>query len=139
VTEPFYALSIKQPWAALVVAGRKTVEVRTWPTRRRGRILIHTGKVPDRRPQAWAWVADDPVLRVAAGLTGGVVGVGELADCLTYPTAAAFAADAGRHRNDPAWFRPPRLYGFVVAGVRPVPFHPCPGKTYFFRVDGIEL
>ena len=25
------------------------------------------------------------------------------------------------------------------AGVRPVPFHPCPGNTFFFRVDGLEL
>ena len=27
-----YALSIKQPWAALVVCGVKTVEVRRWPS-----------------------------------------------------------------------------------------------------------
>ena len=27
-----YALSLKQPWAALVVFGRETIEVRRWPT-----------------------------------------------------------------------------------------------------------
>ena len=41
-TDPtlMYALSIKQPWAALVVQGLKTIEIRRWPTARRGQILI---------------------------------------------------------------------------------------------------
>ena len=32
-----YALSVKQPWATLLVHGLKTIEVRAWPTARRGR------------------------------------------------------------------------------------------------------
>src|SRR5438105_4444384 len=51
-----YALSIKQPWAALLVHGRKTIEVRRWPTARRGRILIHAARLPDPRPEAWQQV-----------------------------------------------------------------------------------
>src|SRR5206468_872693 len=77
----WYALSVKQPWAALLAAGVKTVEVRTWPTGRRGRLLIHAGKVPDERPEAWAWVTT-PALKAAAELRGGVVGVGELTGCV---------------------------------------------------------
>lgn len=38
------ALSIRQPWAALVVMGPKDIENRTWPTKRRGRVLIHAAK-----------------------------------------------------------------------------------------------
>jgi hypothetical protein len=34
------ALSVKQPWAGLIASGRKTIEVRTWPTRHRGDLLI---------------------------------------------------------------------------------------------------
>ena len=30
-----YALSIKQPWAALLVHGLKTMEIRSWPTAHR--------------------------------------------------------------------------------------------------------
>src|SRR5204863_2700985 len=41
MTPCVYALSLKQPWAALLVHGRKSVEVRSWPTARRGRVLIH--------------------------------------------------------------------------------------------------
>jgi len=134
-----YALSVKQPWAALLVAGHKVVEIRTWLTRRRGRILIHTGKVPDRRTRVWDLVASDPALRAAADVTGGVVGVGELVDCLTYSTPEAFDADRARHLNDAGSFRPPRMYGFAFARVRPVPFLPCPGSTFFFPVDGFIL
>jgi len=128
------ALSVRQPWAALIVAGMKTVEVRTWATRRRGPVLIHTGKLIDPRPQAWAWI-DTPELRDLAALRGGVVGAAEVAGCLTYDTPAGFAADAARHRNAPAWFAPPRLYGFELRDARAVNFYPYPGRTMFFEVD----
>ena len=51
-----YALSVKQPWAALIVAGLKTIEVRRWPTGRRGRILIHAAREPDKRADVWRHV-----------------------------------------------------------------------------------
>src|SRR3712207_8348570 len=45
-----YALSVKQPWAALLAAGVKTVEVRTWPTNRRGpRSEEHTSELQSRQ------------------------------------------------------------------------------------------
>jgi hypothetical protein len=121
------------------MAGRKVVEVRTWSTNRRGSILIHAAKLPDRRPEAWALVAGDRNLRAATEVRGGVVGVSELTDCLTYATARAFAADRGRHLNEPAWYRPPRMYGFVLAEARPVAFVPCIGYTFFFTVHGVVL
>ncbi len=39
----FPALSIRQPWAELIMQGRKTLEIRTWKTNYRGCIWIHTG------------------------------------------------------------------------------------------------
>src|SRR6478672_6968545 len=77
------AISVKQPWAALIVAGLKTVEVRTWPTRRRGAVLIHAGKVADDRPEGWDRIST-PHLREAAELRGGVIGVAEIAACRGY-------------------------------------------------------
>ena len=35
------ALSLWQPWASLLVAGRKRCETRSWPIRHRGPLLIH--------------------------------------------------------------------------------------------------
>ncbi|HET6574425.1 MAG TPA: ASCH domain-containing protein [Fimbriiglobus sp.] len=133
----WYALSVKQPWAALLAAGVKTVEVRTWPTARRGRLLIHAGKVPDDRPEAWAWVTT-PELRAAAELRGGVVGVGELTGCIAYQTRTAFEADRGRHLNLPDWFVEGGLYGFAFRDLRPVAFVPCVGNTFFFPVEGFD-
>ena len=37
------ALTIKQPWAALIVDGHKKYEFRSWKTKYRGKILIHAG------------------------------------------------------------------------------------------------
>ncbi len=35
------ALSVRQPWAELILLGRKTVETRTWRTAHRGPFAIH--------------------------------------------------------------------------------------------------
>ena len=35
------ALSIRQPWAWLILHGGKDIENRTWATKLRGRVLIH--------------------------------------------------------------------------------------------------
>ena len=133
-----YALSVKQPWAALLAAGRKTVEVRTWGAARRGSVLIHAAKVPDPRPEGWA-ALDTPELKSLAGLQGGILGVADLADCLRYPTPEAFAADRARHLNAPGWFRPPQLFGFAFENARILPFAPWMGNTFFFAVPGYNF
>src|ERR1051325_2394524 len=89
---PIHALSIKQPWAALVVAGLKSIEIRRWPTARRGRILIHAARVPDDRLDAWKYV-QTPLLRELAQLRGGIIGAVELTGCLSYQDLAGFAGD----------------------------------------------
>ncbi len=134
-TPEWFALSVKQPWAALLALGVKSVEVRTWPARRRGPVLIHASKIPDDRPEAWDWVTT-PELRLLAQRRGGVVGVGELTGCVKYATAAAFAADRLRHLNDPSWYVEAGLFGLTFRDLRPVPFVACPGNTFFFRVEG---
>ncbi|MEV0821936.1 ASCH domain-containing protein [Nonomuraea rubra] len=40
-------LTVRQPWAALLVAGIKDVENRSWGTPYRGRLLIHSGLKTD--------------------------------------------------------------------------------------------
>lgn len=41
-------LVLKQPWASLVLEGKKTIELRTWQTKYRGPILIVAGRGIDR-------------------------------------------------------------------------------------------
>ncbi len=127
-----YALSIKQPWATLLLHGLKSIEIRRWATARRGRILIHAARVPDA--SATAWAAVPRALRGAAEVVGGLVGSCEVVDCIPYRTPEAFAADQPRHLNDPAWFAPPVLYGFVMTHPKPMPFRPYPGWVRFFPI-----
>jgi hypothetical protein len=61
-----------------------------------------------------------------------------LTACVSYPTAEAFAAAAGDHRNEPDWFRPGGLYGFVFQDTHPIAYHPYPGQTMFFAVEPIS-
>lgn len=41
-------LTIKQPWATLIMLGYKKYEFRSWQTKYRGEILIHAGKGVDK-------------------------------------------------------------------------------------------
>ena len=41
-------LSIRQPWAWLILHGGKDVENRNWATKVRGRVLIHAGSTMTR-------------------------------------------------------------------------------------------
>jgi hypothetical protein len=94
----------------LLAQGRKTIEIRRWPTLKRGPILIHAARIADSRPEAWALVPKEWL--VMANQAGGIIGVGELTDCVAYRTRDSFAADREKHLNDPAWFETPAMYGF---------------------------
>ena len=41
-------LTIKQPWATLIMQGNKRFEFRSWQTKYRGDLLIHAGKGIDK-------------------------------------------------------------------------------------------
>ena len=41
-------LTIKQPWASLIMLGYKRFEFRSWKTKYRGKILIHAGQGIDK-------------------------------------------------------------------------------------------
>lgn len=131
--KPQIALSVKQPWAALIVAGLKSIEVRGWATDRRGRILIHASKVADTRPEAWRHLPKS--LAKQAQLSGGIIGSVELTGCVEYPSRESFEADGRLHLNDPHWFKPPRLFGLVVTRPKKEKFHPVLGNVKFFTVS----
>jgi hypothetical protein len=126
------ALSLKQPWAALVVSGLKTIEIRRWRATRRGRILIHASGSADNRPEAWKHVTDE--IAPLAKLRGGILGAVELTDCLDYRTPQAFEADQSRHLNEPDWYLKPVLYGFVFADPKKLAFQRVSGWVRFFSV-----
>lgn len=117
------ALSIRQPWAHLIVHAGKDIENRDWFTNQRGRILIHAAKGMTRDEyadvrefcdrSANAFVPDFDALQ-----RGGVIGSVEIVDCVAH--------------SESRWFF--GRYGFVLRDPRPLPFVPFKGSLGFFEV-----
>ena len=107
------AISVRQPHAWLIVSGAKDIENR--PRRRsyRGRVLIHASLTHEHEAE----VLGEPL--PAEFWYGGIVGVVEIADCVT------------RHRS--RWFTGP--HGFVVRYARPRRFRRCNGGLGVFYPD----
>lgn len=112
------ALSIRQPWAWLILHGGKDIENRCWPTRFRGCFLIHAAKGMTRAE--YEDVEDLSCLPPFEALQrGGIVGTVEIVDCV---------------RESPSeWFCGP--FGFVLRNPQPLPFRPLKGALGFFEVS----
>ena len=70
-------LTIKQPWATLIMQGDKRFEFRSWQTKYRGELLIHAGKGIDK----------EAMKRLSKYLpenipSGKILGKVKLADCI---------------------------------------------------------
>jgi len=120
------ALSVKQPWAWLIVNGYKEIENRNWPTAHRGRIFIHASKQVDNSDNSWDFIKEriDPKtfkkLREMTFPRGCLVGEVDLIGCTT---------NCGNQ-----WFV--GAYGFTFAYPecydRPIPY---PGRLGLFNVE----
>lgn len=133
ISEPSVALSVRQPWATLIVFGIKTIEIRSWSSKRVGPIYIHAGQSADRRDEGWKFVPKH--LQEFTEQRGGLVGQAHLVECVRYDTPDQFARDVRKHFNNPNWFAPPRMFGLVLKDPKPCPFLPCRGDLYFFPVE----
>jgi hypothetical protein len=121
------ALSIRQPWAWLIIHGGKDIENRTWKTNVRGRILVHAAKgmTHDEYDAAMECaifggnLAPDALPNYDQLQRGGIIGSVEIIDCVSASKSPWFF---GR-------------YGFVLRDSQPLPFHPCSGRLGFFEVQ----
>lgn len=111
------ALSIRQPWAGLIVSGRKTLEVRSWPTKYRGPLLVCAGAALARGAKH---------LLVGGELRGHALGIVDVVDC-RIGTAADAAAAGG--------FDPTGDYVWVLESPRLVAPFPMLGRLGLFDVD----
>jgi ASCH domain len=98
--EPVKALSIKQPWAHLVIHGQdgayKTIETRVWQTHYRGDLLIVSSKLPVARP--WAIRFDAAEMEF-----GKAIGIVDLVDCRVMTRDDETAAMCGIYRDAWSW------------------------------------
>ena len=51
-------LTIRQPWAGLIVLGIKDIENRTWGTKHRGKMYIHSSSQRFDRFDPWEWIEE---------------------------------------------------------------------------------
>jgi hypothetical protein len=130
---PQLALSIRQPWATLIVLGLKTIEIRRWSTPIRGRIYLHAGKIADDRREGWSRVPEEHFALTSR--RGGLIGTIDLVECRTYGSVRQFARDRQLHFNEPSWFLPPQVYGFRFEGPAIAPFCAVSGQVKFFPVE----
>lgn len=75
------ALSIRQPWAWAVMAGKKKVENRDWPTLFRGRLAIHAAKYLEWVP-CWRLPDGTPIPPGNELPLGALLGTVEVVDCV---------------------------------------------------------
>jgi hypothetical protein len=119
------AISIRQPWAWLIIAGVKPIENRTWPTKVRGRVLVHAAKGMTRYEYesachlAWSINPEMMIPAFEKLQRGGIIGSVEIVDCV--------------QRSDSPWYE--GEYGFVLRDPQPLPFISLKGALGFFEVD----
>lgn len=117
------ALSIRQPWAWLILNAGKNIENRTWQTHFRGWFLIHAAKgcTQNEFDDAMNFACDAGFRTAEPALSelprGGIVGVAKLGSCTRASESPWFVGD----------------WGFVLDEVRPLPFVPCKGALGFFK------
>jgi len=123
------AISIRQPWAWLIVNGYKPLENRNWITKHRGEVLIHASL-----GMSW-WEYESchdlvAAINKATGSNmvlpdyhdlnrGGIVGIANLTGVIS--------------RSESPWFS--GKFAFVMEDARNLPFHKCRGTLSIFNTD----
>ncbi len=107
------AITIRQPWATLIMQGVKRYEFRSWKTNYRGEVLIHAGKGIDK----------EAVERLAKYLPEGELPLGKIlgkvtiTDCV--PMSEEFADMLSKENNDIYTTHSfSRNYGFKLDNVK---------------------
>jgi hypothetical protein len=121
-------LSLKQPYAELLVSGQKTIELRTWNTKFRGEFLIHASKKIDR--QACDSLKIDPHQLTK----GAIVGKATLTDVKFYHDSKSFLRDKNKHHSNARFVK--KLYVFKISNAhkfrKPTLMN---GRLGFFNVE----
>jgi hypothetical protein len=123
-------LSVRQPWADLIVTGIKDVENRTWPTDLRGKLLIHAPKTVDWAAvtQLHHWLPASELKTWLGRQTpdeyqptiAALLGITEVVDCVTHHPSRFFSGPFGFVLQHSRPFAQPIPYRGRL-GIFPVP------------------
>lgn len=121
-------LSLKQPFADMVVDGKKTIELRKWNTHFRGRFIVHASGTVDRYACSVLGIDPGSLIKKAA------IGEATLVDVKKYENLKEFEGDREKHRATDAYRN--SVYGFILKAARrfrkPVAMK---GRLGFFETD----
>lgn len=112
------ALSVRQPWAWLIVNRIKDVENRTWRTNYRGLLAIHASKTVDGAAYDVLRARGVCMPELSGMLRGGIVGTVDVVDCVD--------------ESDSAWFTGP--HALVLASPLVCEFVPARGQLGIFNI-----
>ena len=119
-------LSIRQPWAWLILHAGKDIENRAWPTKVRSRILIHAARTMIKKDYDAAVFFAVRRCGVSPAIIpdyldlprGGIVGSVEITGCVKSSTSPWFEGE----------------YGFLLRNPEILPFKPTKGQLGFFDI-----
>jgi len=109
-------LSLKQPYADLVIKGKKKIELRKWNTHFRGKFYIHASKIPDKKALK-KFRYENSKLPL-----GYIIGKVKLVDVKKYKNDKEHKKDKNLHLASSVWGN----YGFILKN--PVRIKPIKAK-----------
>jgi hypothetical protein len=115
------ALSLKQPWAELIVSGKKIIETRKWKTKFRGEFYIYSSKIFNKY-HCEEFGIKNPT-------TGALIGKAELVDVKEYKNEQEFKEDYNKH-----FAKNFVKYGYILKNIKRIKPIPCKGRLNFFEV-----
>ena len=121
-------LSVSQPYADLIISGKKTIELRTWNTKFRGEFLIH----------APLKIKKDACRRLRIGesnfRTRVIIGKVEIYDVKVYESLKELKVDYNKHLASEEFLH--HRYGFLLRNPQalriPIPYK---GSLGFFEAN----
>ncbi len=116
-------LSIKQPFAELIVQGKKKIELRKWNTKFRGEFLIHASKTPDKKAMQRFDFSDLPL--------GAIIGQASLIGVKQYTTKKEHNKDRDLHLATSFWGN----YGFVLENPKRIKEIKVNGRLGFWEFE----
>jgi hypothetical protein len=119
------ALSIRQPWAELILQSRKTIELRTWSAEYRGPLWLHASKAADLALDSSFDVSDPP-----RGAFVGRITLEEIS-----PVDASRWEGWRSEHLDPGRYRPGLFAWHLTSPERLSQPVPAPGRLNLFKVD----
>lgn len=120
-------LSVSQPFADLIISGKKIIELRNWNTNFRGEFLIHA-PIKIRTEDCKRLKINEKLV------TGAIIGKAELYEVKKYNSIKEIKADQKFHLASKNFHG--RTYGFMLKNSKslriPIPYK---GQLGFFEID----